>query len=162
MVSPVYSVILIIVGVVMLIGVGVLAAVCGLLLWQAWALVRVNRMVAESLAALVKPTSEIGVKIEGLGAVVTELKGFEDGQFKLIEKLIKAVITLDRTVEELQSLLIAPAEVGAPRRARRKTSDVQVGSEATEIDYEQRRKASSDGLISGEDLDQFGKNIATV
>ena len=73
MVSPVYSVIIIIVGVLMLVGVAGLFLVCGLLAWQTWALVKVNRVVGEALAALVEPMKQAGTKIDAVGVVVTEL-----------------------------------------------------------------------------------------
>ena len=161
MVSPVYSVIIIIVGVLMLVGVAGLFLVCGLLAWQTWALVKVNRVVGEALAALVEPMKQAGTKIDAVGVVVTDLKGFQEGDMKLIDRLIKAVTGLDRTVEELQACLIAPPAVDLPPRARRvRTTEVQVASEADELVREQQRKERGDMEVP--DMAQFGKNVATA
>lgn len=172
MVSPVYSIILIVVGVLLLIGVAVLTFVCGVLAWQSWALVKVNRIVGESIAVNVELLKQfpakfdaIGVfvaaKLEAIGVVVAELKGFEEGELKLIERLVKAVVTLDRTVEEFQACIIAPADPtqAAPRRAYR-SSEVSVATEGDELVREKQRQERK-GTGIPEDAD-FGRNVATV
>lgn len=157
--SNTVGIILIIVGALVVVAAVAAVSVGGVLLWQTWALVRVNRLVAEKLAEGCVALGKCVPMVDTLAKVAEEIKDFQDGEVKLMTQQIRAVRDLTTTVEEFETLLIKPERPTTPRRARQQ-NEVQVTSEGDELVREQRRKESA--KLGDVELEDFGNNVAAV
>jgi hypothetical protein len=157
MTSPVYFVLLIVVGSLAVVGMLGLFLVGALLVWQTWALVKVNRIVGETLAGLLTSVKETPLALANAAKVMTELKEFQEGEVRLMREQVKTTRDLVATVEEFQAMLTPPGD--STPRSRRGTG-LEVATEQDEIQREQRRKER--GALGGIDLEAVGKQVGTV
>jgi hypothetical protein len=158
--SPVYPILIAVVVILCTLVLVALFCVGGLLLWQVWALVKINRIISESVAALVDPVKQLPAATANLIKVSTELKEFQEGEVRLMRQHIKAVTDLTGTVEEFEGMLVRPPSAGSPTPRVRRSASVAPATEGDEMEMEQRRKEST--TLGGVDVKDFGKNVGTV